>query len=547
MAIQFFGFSFGNKKEELKNIPVSPEADFADGSTIIEAGASAQGYAIDMDIDLKSDIDFIKKYREISSHAEVEIALDDIVNEGISEDESGQIIKIDLDFVQDVSVATKKKIVDEFNTVLYLLNFNKKGHDMFRQWYIDGRMYHYCVLDEKNPKLGIQKIINVDPMKMKKITEIKKKTDRQTNVQTLESTRDYYIYSNFEKYLSPTATTPIVTYGNTSGIRLTSDSVSYVHSGLLERNGKKIYGYLHKVIKPLNQLRMIEDAVVIYRIARAPERRIFYIDVGSLPKNKAEQYLRDIMNKYRNKVTYDAATGEVRDDRRMMHMLEDYWLPRREGGKGTSIETLPGGTNLGEMEDVKYFQKKLYRSLNIPTSRMEADNGFNMGRASEITRDELKFTKFIARLRMKFSEVFLNTLRVQLISKGIIDINDWDKFGQDIRFIFSSDSYYAESKSIEMLKERLSILRDVGDYSGKFFSEKWIRKNILQMTEQEANKMQDEIDKERVKQQQLSMQLDSQAQQVAAGGEPPPIGSELPQSNMPASPSGGSLNVSSLL
>jgi len=544
---KFFGFLFPNKKDQnLQNIPVTPEADFADGSTIIEAGGSAQGYAIDLDTNLRSDIDLIRKYREISGHAEVEIAIDDIVNEAITEDVTGEVVKVDLDAVEDISASTKKKILEEFNTILYLLNFNKRGYEIFRQWYVDGRMYHFAVLDEKNPKAGIQKIINIDPLKIKKVTEIKKKTDQVTRVQTVESVKEYYIYSNFDKFLTPTPNMPIITYGNTTGIRLTSDSVSYVHSGLIERNSKRVYGYLQKAIKPLNQLRMIEDAVVIYRISRAPERRIFYIDVGSLPKNKAEQYLREIMNRYRNKVTYDAATGEVRDDRRMMHMLEDYWLPRREGGKGTSIETLPGGQNLGEMEDVKYFQKKLYRSLNIPISRMEADNGFNMGRASEISRDELKFAKFITRLRMKFSEMFLNLMRVQLLAKGIMNQEDWESISQNIRFDFSSDSYFAESKNIEMLKERLSILRDVGDFSGKFFSEKWIRKTILQMTEQEADAMQDEINKERIEQQQLAMNLDAQQQQVAAGGPPPAVGSELPQP--PAQGGGGAAyNVSSLL
>jgi hypothetical protein len=498
-----------------------------------------------MDTNLRSDIDLIRKYREISGHAEVEIAIDDIVNEAVTEDVEGTLIKLDLDNAKGISASTKKKISEEFNRILYLLNFNKKGYDLFRQWYVDGRMYHFCVLDENNPKEGIQKIIQIDPLKIKKITEIKKKTDQLTKVQTVESVREYYLYSNYDKFISPSPNTPIITYGNTTGIRLTADSVSYVHSGLLERNSKRVYSYLHKVIKPLNQLRMIEDAVVIYRISRAPERRIFYIDVGSLPKNKAEQYLREIMNRYRNKVTYDAATGEVRDDRRTMHMLEDYWLPRREGGKGTSIETLPGGQNLGEMEDVKYFQKKLYRALNIPISRMEAENGFNMGRASEITRDELKFTKFIAKLRMKFAEMFLNIMRIQLLAKGIMNQEDWEDISQNIRFDFSSDSYFAESKNIEMMKERLSILRDVGDFSGKFFSEKWIRKTILQMTEQEADAMQDEINKERVEQQQLAMQLDSQQQQVAAGGQPPAVGSELPQ----AAPSSGgaNFNVSSLL
>jgi hypothetical protein len=548
MAINFFGFSFGKneQKEELKNIPVTPEADFADGSTIIEAGGAAQSYAIDMDTNLRSDIDLVRKYREISGHAEVEIAIDDIVNDSITEDVEGNIIKLDLDMVEDLSAATKKKIVKEFETLLYLLNFNKKGYELFRQWYIDGRMYHFAILDEKRPQEGIQKIINIDPLKIKKITEIKKKTDQITRIETVESVREYYIYSNYDKFFTPTPNTPIITYGNLTGIRLTSDSVSYVHSGLVDRNSKRVYGYLHKAIKPLNQLRMIEDAVVIYRISRAPERRIFYIDVGSLPKNKAEQYLREIMNRYRNKVTYDASTGEVRDDRRMMHMLEDYWLPRREGGKGTSIETLPGGQNLGEMEDVKYFQKKLYRALNIPTSRMEADNGFNMGRASEISRDELKFAKFISRLRMKFAEMFLNLLRVQLLAKGIMNQEEWDSISQNIRFDYSTDSYFTESKNIEMMKERLSILRDVGDFSGKFFSEKWIRKTVLQMTEQEADAMQDEINKERVEQQQLAMQLDSQQQQVMAGGQPPAIGSELPQAPT-AGGGGANFNVSSLL
>jgi len=547
MAIKFFGFLFPKKEDEtLKNIPVTPEADFADGSTIIEAGGAAQSYAIDLDTNLRSDIDLIRKYREISGHAEVEIAIDDIVNEAITEDVEGEIVKIDLDAVEDVSSGTKKKIVGEFNTLLHLLNFNKKGYELFRQWYIDGRMYHYAVLDEKDTKAGIQKVIQIDPLKIKKITEIKKKTDQITKVQTIESVKEYYIYSNFDKFINPSPNTPIITYGNTTGIRLTADSISYVHSGLLERNSKRVYGYLQKAIKPLNQLRMIEDAVVIYRISRAPERRIFYIDVGSLPKNKAEQYLREIMNRYRNKVTYDAATGEVRDDRRMMHMLEDYWLPRREGGKGTSIETLPGGQNLGEMEDVKYFQKKLYRALSIPTSRMEADNGFNMGRASEISRDELKFAKFVSRLRMKFAELFLNLLRVQLIAKGIVNHEEWDAMSQQIRFDFVSDSYFTESKNIEMLKERLSILRDVGDFSGKFFSEKWIRKTILQMTEQEADSMQDEINKERIEQQQLAMNLDAQQMQVANGGAPPAVGSELPQP--PAQGGGGAAyNVSSLL
>jgi hypothetical protein len=545
MSIPFFGALFGSSRKrstEFLNLPVTPEAGFEDGATILESGAGAQGYAVDMDTNLRSDIDLIRKYREISGHAEIEIAIDDIVNEAISEDIQGTIVKLDLDKIDVLSAATKKKIAQEFNDILYLIGFNKKGYELFRQWYIDGRMYHYCAIDEKDPRAGIKSIIPIDPLKIKKIIEIKKKTDQVTKVQTIEEVKEYYIYSNYDKFIAPGPNTPVITYGNLTGIRLTSDSVSYVHSGLLERNSKRIYGYLHKAIKPLNQLRMIEDAVVIYRISRAPERRIFYIDVGSLPKQKAEQYLREIMNRYRNKVTYDAATGEVRDDRRMMHMLEDYWLPRREGGKGTSIETLPGGQNLGEMEDVKYFQKKLYQSLNIPLSRMEADNGFNMGRASEISRDELKFTKFIAKLRRKFAELFLNLLRVQLLAKGILNQEDWEKVSQDIRFNFSSDSYFAESKNIEMMKERLSILRDIGDFSGKFFSEEYVRKTILQMTQVESDAMQEQIEKERIRQQRLAMQLGSENITTAEGGTPPELDAALPQQNQ-----GGGMNVSSLL
>jgi hypothetical protein len=548
MNIPFFGALFGSTKnasKELANLPVTPEGNFEDGATVIETGdgAAAHGYAIDMDTNLRSDIDLIRKYREISGHAEIEIAIDDIVNEAISEDIEGKIVRLDLDNIEQLSSNTKKKIIEEFNNILYLLNFNKRGYELFRQWYVDGRLFHYCDIDQEDPRNGIKNIIQIDPLKIKKITEIKKKTHQITKVQTVEEVREYYLYSNYDRFIAPGPNTPVITYGNLTGIRLTADSVSYVNSGLLERNSKRIYGYLHKAIKPLNQLRMIEDAVVIYRITRAPERRIFYIDVGSLPKQKAEQYLREIMNRYRNKVTYDAATGEVRDDRRFMHMLEDYWLPRREGGKGTSIETLPGGQNLGEMEDVKYFLKKLYMSLNIPISRIEADTGFNMGRASEISRDELKYMKFINRLRTKFSEIFLNILRVQLLAKGILNQEDWEQISQAIRFEFSSDSYFTESKNIEMMKERLSILRDVGDYSGKFFSERWIRKTILQMTDDEAEEMQDEIEKERIRQNQLAMNLQSQQIGVAEGGTAPELGSELPQQGG----GGGNINVSSLL
>ena len=507
---ELFGFTFGKKKTEEPITPFPPDSD--DGATIVEAGG-LQGVYVDLDGTVRNDIDLIRKYREMALHAEVEMAIDDIVNEAITEDGDGDFIDINLDKTRLPS-QVKRKITEEFEQVLYLLNFNIDGPDIFRKWYIDGRLYYHIILND-NPKIGAKEYRLIDPLRIKKIKEIKKK-EKVGNVEIIREVEEYYLYMPTDK--SPIQrSTYLINYPDSpnSGLKIAPDSINYVQSGLIEERSNRVIGYLHKAIKPLNQLRMVEDATVIYRWSRAPERRIFYIDVGSLPKIKAEQYIRDIMNRYRNKVVYDAATGEIRDDRKHMSMLEDFWLPRREGGRGTQIETLPGGQNLGEMEDVLYFQKNLLRSLNIPITRLESNNGFNMGRSSEITRDELKYSKFIKRLRNKFSELLVNFLRIQLLSKQILSEEEFEEIKQDVRFNWSTDSYFAESKESEIMIDRMRLLREVSDYSGKFFSDYWIRKNILRQTDEEI----DEIDMQIEQEKQLEM-----AEMQPAEGETGSVG-----------------------
>merc|ERR1711965_574530 len=368
-----------------------------------------------MEVTAKNDIDLIKRYREIAQHPECDMAIEDIINETIVSDERDASVSVSLDKLA-VSDAIKGKVRDEFDEVLRLLNFDEKGHDIFRRWYVDGRIYFHKVIDPKSPRKGLTEIRYIDPRKIKKVREVAKKRDNKgKGVEVMETTAEWFVYN--EKGISSA--------NSNAGLKISTDSISYITSGVIDQTKNMVMGHLHKAIKPVNQLRMIEDAVVIYRIARAPERRIFKIDVGNLPKAKAEQYLRDVMARYRNKLVYDAGTGEIRDDRNYMSMLEDFWLPSREGGRGTDITTLPGGQNLGEINDIEYFRSKLYRSLNVPVSRLESNSGFNMGRASEITRDELKFTKFVQRLRKKFTELFDDILRTQLILKGIIAEQDW--------------------------------------------------------------------------------------------------------------------------
>jgi hypothetical protein len=481
--MELFGFEILRKKSE-QEIPsiVSPTKD--DGSIEVAAGG-AYGTYVDMDGKAKSEGELVSKYRQMSIQPECDIAVQDIINEAISMDTNDSAIEIQLDKLK-VSVSIKNKIRDEFNNMLGLLDFNNEGYDIFKKWYVDGRLYYHIMIDDKNPKNGIVDLRYIDPRKIRKIKEPIKEKDARTGAVLYVGVNEYYMYN--AKGLSNA--------GSAEGVRLAPDSILYNHSGVLDSRNNLIYGHLHKAIKPLNQLRMLEDAVVIYRLARAPERRIFYIDVGNLPKVKAEQYLRDMMVKHKNKLTYDATTGEVRDDRKFMTMLEDFWLPRREGGRGTEITTLPGGQNLGEMDDVEYFKKKLYHALNVPISRLESDNAFQIGRGSEITRDELKFSKFIDRIRGRFATMFNDLLEIQLALKGITTRDEWKAMKVAVNYEWSRDNHFTELKESEILRNRLEILADVDQHVGKYFSLSWIRKNVLQMSEEEIDKIDTEIQDE---------------------------------------------------
>ena len=480
-----FGFSITRvkKDQDSKQHFSIPSAD--DGATTVNAVGGAFGQFLDLEGNAKNEADLIRRYREISLHPECDSAIDDIVNEAIVVNENKDSVHIDLSnlaFGKDV----RRRIEEEFKNILLLLDFNTKGHDIFRRWYVDGRMYYQKIIDRENPRNGIVELKYIDPRKIKKVREVKKQRSN-TSMDIITEYEEYFVFN--ERGVS----------GGTSGsgVRIAADAITYANSGLVDQNRNQILSYLHKAIKSVNQLRMIEDAMVIYRIARAPERRIFYIDVGNLPKLKAEQYLREVMARYRNKLVYDAGTGEVRDDRQYMNMLEDYWLPRREGGRGTEITTLPGGQNLGEIADIEYFQKKLYRSLNVPVTRLEASSGFNMGRAAEISRDELKFTKFVGRLRKKFTELFSDILRTQLILKGIIAEEDWSLIRGSLTFDFVSDGHFSELKETEMMKERLALVQSMENYVGKYFSNRYIRKNILKQTDREIEDLNVEMNKEK--------------------------------------------------
>jgi hypothetical protein len=421
---------------------------------------------------------------------EIEAAIDDIVNEAICQDDDGKSIQVVLDDLE-VSDKIKNAIRSEFQTILRMLNYKRMGQDIFRRYYVDGRMYYHILIDREKPTEGIKELRYIDPRKLRKIREIKKKKDERTGVDVMNVINEYYIFNDKVTTGSSSNFGPV-------GVRITTDSIISVVSGLMDSRRAVVLSYLHKAIKPLNQLRMIEDATVIYRISRAPERRIFYIDVGNLPKLKAEQYLRDIMVKYKNKLVYDANTGEVRDDRKFLSMMEDFWLPRREGGKGTEISTLPGGQNLGELEDVKYFEKKLYKSLNVPVSRLNPESsGFTIGRVAEVTRDELKFTKFVDRMRSKFSELFDQALRVQCVLKGICTDDEWKEFKEHIYYDFIKDNNFSELKDAELMKERLSLLGAVDPYTGRYYSQAWIQRNVLRMNDDEIKTMQEEMDEEK--------------------------------------------------
>jgi hypothetical protein len=483
---ELFGFTIARKKteDEQEKLPsiVSPTQE--DGSVEIAPGG-AYGTYVDLEAKAKNESDLVSKYREMSIQPEADYAIQDIVNEAIVVDENSGPCEIVLDKLQQPATI-KKKIRQAYAEVFDMLDFQNNAYDIFRKWYIDGRLYYHIVIDETNLKAGVKDLRYIDPRKIRKVKEPIKEKDKRTGVTVYKGSNEYYMYN-------PKG---ITTANQAQGVKIAKDSIAYCHSGIVDNRGSMIYSNLHKAIKPLNQLRMLEDAVVIYRLARAPERRIFYIDVGNLPKMKAEQYLRDMMVKHKNKLTYDATTGEVRDDRKFMTMLEDFWLPRREGGRGTEITTLPGGQNLGEMEDVDYFRRKLYKSLNVPTARMEQENQFQLGRASEITRDELKFNKFIKRLRNRFSMLFDEILEIHLALKGVTTRKEWQQMKQDIYYDFMEDNHFTELKDTEIMTERLRLLGDIDSYVGKYFSEQWVRTNVLRLTEDEVEEIQTQIDQE---------------------------------------------------
>ncbi len=497
MAFEIFGFKVERKSQEATgaNVPAFtlPESD--DGSMVV-SGAGAYGSYLDMDGQYKNEVELILKYREIAQTADCEVAIDNIINEAIVVDDTSPPVQIVLDKT-DLTDGIKKKVRGEFETILDLLNFNNYGHEIFRRWYIEGRLYYHIMIDENDPKRGVVELRSLDATKIKKIKHVKQE---KTTDPTIAKVNIIPVYNYNEAGLDKRSS---------QGLVISGDSIAYTTSGLLNPQKNTVMSYLHKAIKPLNQLRMVEDAVVIYRISRAPERRIFYIDVGNLPKLKAEQYIRDIMTRYKNRLVYDSQSGEIKDDRRHQSMLEDYWLPRREGGRGTEITTLPGGENLGQLEDVEYFQRKLYKSMHVPVSRLEADSGFSLGRESEITRDELLFNKFISKLQTRFSILFDEIMEKQLILKNIMTAAEWSKVRDKIHYAFTSDHFYTEFKHQETMTQRMSLARDMEDFVGKYYSKDWYRTNILRQSEDEIAK-QDEL---------IAKEAEEDAEKEGEGGE----------------------------
>jgi len=494
---KLFGFSIEDKEKKSDSI-VSPVPQTNEDGVDHYISSGFYGQYVDIEGVYRTEYDLIKRYREMALHPECDGAIEDVVNEAIVSDLYDSPIEIELSNL-NASDRLKKTIRDEFKRIKEILDFDRKSHEIFRNWYVDGRLYYLKVIDTQKPQEGIKELRYIDPMKIKYIRQEKKKKDEQRLVNLRLVSEEKVINPEIDEYFlyTPTPNYPSMGGGQQkNSIKIAKDSITYVTSGLVDRNKGSVLSYLHKAIKALNQLRMIEDSLVIYRLSRAPERRIFYIDVGNLPKVKAEQYLRDVMMRYRNKLVYDANTGEVRDDRKFMSMLEDFWLPRREGGRGTEITTLPGGQNLGELADIEYFQKKLYRALGVPESRIAADGGFNLGRSSEILRDELKFAKFVGRLRKRFAQMFNDMLRTQLILKNIVSPEDWEMIADHIQYDFLYDNQFAELKESEMLNERLGILATIEPYIGKYYSSQWVRKRVLRQTDSEIIEMDEQIEQE---------------------------------------------------
>jgi hypothetical protein len=488
---ELFGFEFKRKVTVDKQQPSFTPKDTDDGAVVVAAGGSFGTY-VDLDGTVRTEAELVTKYREMALQPECDSAVDEIINESMSIDEE-EIVKINLDQLE-VTETIKKAIRDEFNNVLNILDFNRHAYEIYRRWYVDGRLYYHVVIDDKDPKAGIKEVRYIDPRKIRKIREVSKKRaiGGETNEAVITKVQnEYYIYNdkgfNYgNKSVGPT----------TTGLRIAKDSILHITSGLTDTNGTMVLSYLHKSIKALNQLRTLEDALVIYRLARAPERRIWYIDVGNLPKIKAEQYVRDIMVKHKNRLIYDAESGNIRDDRKFMTMLEDYWLPRRDGGKGTEVTTLPGGQTLGQMDDVLYFQKKFFQTLNVPVNRLNSDALFSLGRATEVTRDELKFSKFISRLRGKFAYLFVKMLEKQLVLKQVMTIEDFENISPDLKFDFSKDNYFTELKDGEIIENRINLARNLQDMVGKYYSNEWLRKNILQQSEDDIEEMDEQIEEE---------------------------------------------------
>lgn len=519
MEIDIFGFQFGNKRDESQyekrkdlvstNI-AAPE--IFDGTVTIEAGGFF-GTALDYAANLRDEGASIIQYRNMSIYPEVDNAIDEIVNASIVLGTDRKAVKLDLKDLP-ISDPIKTKIYKEFENIIHMLDFNGKSYEIFRRWYIDSRIFYNIVIDKDQPMNGIQEIVPLDPLKIKKVRKVEKEQNKvgNTQVTVIKKIDEYYLYTNTDKE----------TYMLTGpgGLHLSTDSVVYVPSGIVDLNTKRVLGYLHKAIRPLNMLRQLEDALLVYRVARAPERRVFYVDVGQLPKQKAEQYVRDMMSRFRTRLIYNQTTGEVRDERNHLSVLEDYWIPRREGSQGTQITTLPGGNAMSQIEDVDYFKKKLYSSLNVPLSRLMSDQtGFNMGRSVEITREEVKFYKFVERLRHQFSKLFLDFLRVQLILKGVMTEDDWNELRSEIKVVFNTDNYFWDLKESEILAERIKMVQFADAYVGKYFSSEYIRRKILHQTEEEMREMDEQmsIDRQRIQAEQMALQAQQQAAQGQQG------------------------------
>jgi len=543
---KLFGFSIEDNDKKPKGV-VSPVPQNNEDGVDHYLTSGFFGSYVDIEGVYRSEYDLIKRYREMALHPEVDGAIEDIVNEAIVSDTNDSPVQIELSNL-NASDGLKKKIREEFKYILEMMDFDKKCHEIYRNWYVDGRLYYHKVIDMKNPTDGIQELRYIDALKMRFVRQAGKKKaedirylpngEKDPKDTGFPDIQEYFVYNQ------STTQTGIINRGSnqaSNGVKFSKDSITYCTSGLVDRNKNLTLSYLHKAIKSLNQLRMIEDSLVIYRLSRAPERRIFYIDVGNLPKMKAEQYLRDVMMRYRNKLVYDANTGEIRDDKKYMSMLEDFWLPRREGGRGTEISTLPGGQNLGELSDIKYFQEKLYRSLNVPTSRIGGQEGFNLGRSSEILRDELKFTKFVGRLRKRFSNMFNDLLRTQLLLKNIVSPEDWETMSEHIQYDFLYDNHFSELKDAELMTERLNIAATAEPYIGKYYSQDWVRRKILRQTDEEIIE-QDKLIKKEIA---AGIIPDPNAPIDPATGEPMPAGGEdlgapIQEPNLDGAKDGGS-------